>query len=489
MRKHIVIIGAGPGGLAAALLLAHQGHRVEVFEKADRVGGRNAALTLGAYTFDTGPTFHLMPQVLEQVMATAGKKVSDYLTLKRLDPLYRLSFYGKPDFYPCVDKQEMIQRIEELFPGDGAGFEKYLRTEERRTRHLVPCLEVPYNHIYHYLRLRLLKATPFLDLHRSVYSVVSRYFKHEEMRIAATFQAKYLGMSPWQCPGTFAFLSYMEHAWGIYHCMGGLHKISEALAKAAQEEGAKIHLSSPVREIIIHKRQAKGIQLASGERVDADAIVLNADFAHAMKTLIPETERRYYTNKNLAKKKYSCSTFMLYLGIDKQYDVPHHNIVFARDYRKSIEDISRGLLSDDFSFYVQNASATDPSLAPPGHSTLYVLVPVPNTHTGQWTEDDKKDLTEKVLDALETRGKFAHLRKHITTMHAVSPLDWEGHDIYAGAVFNLAHTPRQMLYLRPRNKFEEFQNCYLVGGGTHPGSGLPTILQSALICARMLKSA
>lgn len=422
-------------------------------------------------------------------MSMTGRNLSDYLTLRRLDPLYRLSFYGKPDFYPCVDKQEMIRRIEELFPGDGAGFEVYLRAEGRRTRHLVPCLEVPYNHLYHYLRLRLLKAVPFLDLHRSVYSVVSRYFQHEEMRIAATFQAKYLGMSPWHCPGTFAFLSYMEHAWGVYHCMGGLHKISEALAKAAREEGATIHLSAPVREIIVQKKRAKGIELASGERIEADAVVINADFAHAMKTLVSEEKRRYYTNKNLAKKKYSCSTFMLYLGVDRQYAMPHHNIVFARHYRKSIEDIRAGLLSDDFSFYVQNASVTDPSLAPPRHSALYILVPVPNTQTGDWAEDDKKKMTEKVLEALETRGKFLDLRKHITVMRAMSPRDWESHDIYAGAVFNLAHTPRQMLYLRPRNKFEEFQNCYLVGGGTHPGSGLPTILQSAIICARMLKSA
>lgn len=479
-------MGAGPGGLAAALLLSHKGHTVTVLEKSAVVGGRNAALKLGPYTFDTGPTFHLMPQVLEQVFSRTGRKVSDYLTFKRLDPLYCLKFFGKPDFIPCDDKKEMMRRIEELFPGDGKGFETYLKKEARRTQHLVPCLEVPYERWWHYLRPRLLKALPFLDIHTSVYNVVSRYFSHEEMRIAATFQAKYLGMSPWHCPGTFAFLSYMEHAWGIYHCMGGLHGISEALCKAAAEEGADIRLSSPVQKVLVTKGRATGVQLTDGEVLLADAVVLNADFANAMKTLVDEKERPAYTDKKLERKQYSCSTFMLYLGLDTLYNTEHHTIVFAKDYKKSIENITKGELSDDFSFYIQNASVTDPSLAPKNHSALYILTPVPNTLLGKWNDADREVMKEYLLQALETRAGLADIRRHIKEMKVITPLDWEKRDVYAGAVFNLAHSAKQMLYLRPHNRFEEFKNCYLVGGGTHPGSGLPTILQSAIICQDLI---
>jgi phytoene desaturase len=229
------------------------------------------------------------------------------------------------------------------------------------------------------------------------------------------------------------------------------------------------------------------VVLAGGEEVRADEVIINADFAYSMANLT-EQKLAKYTKARLDKMKYSCSTFMLYLGVDKLYDIPHHNVFFADKYRENIEDIfHNGKLTEDMSFYIQNASITDPTLAPGGHSTIYVLVPVANRSFGiDWVvEKDKYE--EKVLAAIEARTELKDLRSHIKVKKVITPDDWQdSYNVYNGATFNLAHNLGQMLYFRPRNKFECLENCYLVGGGTHPGSGLPTIYESGRISSEMI---
>jgi phytoene desaturase len=261
------------------------------------------------------------------------------------------------------------------------------------------------------------------------------------------------------------------------------------MADAVRSKGGVIRLSTPVRELVVEGGQCRGVILEDGERIEADCTVLNADFSHAMKHLVPARHRRTYTDAKLERMRYSCSTFMLYLGLDTVYEgLEHHSIVFADDYRRNIEEISGSLrLSEDFSFYVQNASRTDPTLAPKGGSTLYMLVPVPNNESGIDWDAIKQEFRDRVIAAAETRGGFEGLSRHIVEEEIVTPLDWERkHDVYKGATFNLSHDIGQMLYLRPHNEFEEFGNCYLVGGGTHPGSGLPTIYESGRISAELI---
>jgi phytoene desaturase len=470
------------------MILARRGYRVRVFEKEAHVGGRNAALRAGPYTFDTGPTFLMVPQVLDEVFALAGAHVRDHLDLKRLDPLYRLQFSDGKEFRPAVDHDETARRIDELSPGEGAAYYRYLSYESRKIDAVFPCLRVPYDKPWHYLRLRLFKALPRIDLHKSVYGCVARFFKNEDLRIAFTFQAKYLGMSPWACPGVFSILSGFEHLHGIFHPIGGLFRVSEAMANIARGHGATITLSAPVRRVIVHNGRARGVELESGERVEADAVVLNADFAYAMTHLVDPRDRRRYTDDNLRRRAYSCSTFMLYLGVDGRWDAPHHNIFFSNDYHRFVGDIGAGRLSDDPSFYVQNASVTDPTLAPPGKSTLYVLVPVPNNSSGiAWTADQVAAMRDRVLAQFARRAGIPDLHRRIEVERIITPRDWEAKaNVYNGAVFNLAHTLGQMLYLRPHNRLEEFDGCYLVGGGTHPGSGLPTIYESGRIAADLI---
>jgi phytoene desaturase len=486
--RTVIIVGAGPGGLTTAMILARRGYRVRVFEKAAEVGGRNAPLRAGAYTFDTGPTFLVVPDVLHEVFDLAGARVQDHLELRRLDPLYRLQFANGREFLPAVDHAETARRIDALSPGEGAAYARYLAHEARKAALIMPCLRMPYDRPWHYLRPRLFKALPFIDINKSVYDCVARFFTDEDLRISFTFQAKYLGMSPWACPGIFSILSGFEHLQGIYHPIGGLFRISEVMAAIARSHGAEIHTSAPVRRILVQNGRAHGVELESGERVDGDAVVVNADFAYAMSRLVDARDRRRFTDDDLRRRSYSCSTFMLYLGIDGRWDAPHHNIFFSRDYRGFITDIEGGRLSADQSMYVQNASVTDATLAPAGKSTLYALVPVPNNTSGiTWDADQVAAMRERILATLEQRAGIPDIRRRIEVERIITPADWESQsNVYNGAVFNLAHSLDQMLYLRPHNKLQEFDACYLVGGGTHPGSGLPTIYESGRIAADLI---
>lgn len=487
-KIRIGIVGAGPGGLASAMLLARRGFEVTVYEKAGGVGGRNAPLKLGPYTFDTGPTFLMMKSILDEVFAEAGRRSEDLLRFAPLDPLYRLRF-GSREFLPSRDPAATRARIRELSPDDAAGFDRFLEKEGARYQRLYPCLQKEYGSLFHYLRPSVLRALPYMSLGRSVHGNLGRYFADEDVKISFSFQSKYLGMSPWNCPAFFTMLAYIEHAFGIYHVMGGLNRISEAMSRVVADLGGTIRLSTPVESLLLDGRRAKGVRLAGGEEVPHDEVILNADFGYAMNRLVPGGVLRKYAPARLEDWKLSCSTFMLYLGVKKSWPgIPHHNILFAGDYRKNVEEIAdRQVVPEDPSIYVQNASVVDPSLAPPGHSTLYVLVPVPNLRSGTDWEAVRKGYTEKVLDLVERRGGFDGLRENLEEMKVVTPREWEGdYHVYRGATFNLAHTFFQVLYFRPHNRFEELDNCWLVGGGTHPGSGLPTIYESARISSGLI---
>ncbi len=484
--KKIAVIGAGPGGLSTSMLLANDGYKVDIFEKKPYIGGRNSQLKLGQYSFDLGPTFFLMKYILEDIFEKTNRKLSDYVKLDRIEPMYRLKFSEDKIFYPYshLEKEKMIEELKRVFPNEVDNYNLYMKKESRKYDKIIPCLSIPYSSYMDYFKRNFLKSIPYLDAHISLYDVLSKYYQSEELKLAFTFQAKYIGMSPWEAPGTFSIISYIEHELGIYHVQGGLNKLCSAMAKVIEEEKGKIHLGTGVKSLLIEDKKVIGIELYTGEKKYYDSVVINADFAHSMKELIPEEKRKKYNNEKLERKKYSCSTYMLYLGIDKIYeDIPHHSIIFANDYKKNVEEIVKTkILSEDFSFYVQNPSVIDKNLAPEGHSTIYVLVPVPNNKSNINWNEIKDEMKEKVLDLLETRGEYVDIRKHMVEEKIITPFDWEEeYDVYNGAVFNLGHQINQMLTFRPHNKFEILENCYLVGGGTHPGSGLPTIYESGRI--------
>lgn len=486
--RKVIVVGAGPGGLTSAMILAHRGYDVTVLEKDGRIGGRNQAIELGSYKFDTGPTFLMMTFILREMFEMAGRKAEDYIEIVPLDPMYKLSF-SDAEIYPTSDHEKMKAQIARLFPGHEEGLDRFRKVEKVRYDKMYPCLQKAYSSFGSMFSAPLLKALPHLSLGKSLYDVLHGYFGNERLTTSFTFQAKYLGMSPWECPAAFSIIPYIEHSMGIDHVTGGLSEISEGMAKVVREEGGTIRLNAKVKKVITEGRTVKGVELEGGGRLECDALVLNADFGYAMQDLFEPGVIRKYTGKKLDSMKYSCSTFMLYLGLDKKYDEPHHNILFANDYRKNIKEVVSGSgLSEDLSVYVRNASITDSTLAPEGHSAIYVLVPVPNTRADiSWDSQLTQSFRDKVLDVICRRTSMKDLRDHIKVEKIITPADWvQDYNLYKGATFNIGHNISQMLYFRPRNKFEEFKNCYLVGGGTHPGSGLPTIYESARISSGLI---
>src|SRR3954454_18713294 len=405
-KKSVAIVGAGPGGLATAMLLAQRGFRVQVFEKQDVIGGRNAEVSLGEYRFDLGPTFLMMKFLLDELFAEGGRRSSDYLQFRKLDPMYSLNFPDKTMLarsHPDAMKAE----IDKHFPGEGANFGRFLKRESQRFKKLYPCLQKPYGTLASMVSPTLLAAVPHIAAGRSLYSVLGDYFRSDELRLAFTFQSKYLGMSPWDCPGLFTMIPYTEHAHGVYHVMGGLSQISHAFAQVSREEDAEIHTSAPVSRVLLDGRRAIGVELASGEKVHCDDVIINADFGHAMATLFDEKSLGRYKPSALRKRKFSCSTFMMYLGLDRTYDTEHHTIVFAPNYKRNIEAITQGRPGfEDMSLYIRNSLKTDPHGAPSGHTALYILVPVANNTSGIDRQEHKQELRDYVFRTLRERTPY-----------------------------------------------------------------------------------
>lgn len=486
-KKKILVVGAGPGGLSVAMILAHRGFDVHVFEKAPIVGGRNGEIKKDGFTFDIGPTFLMLKFILDEIFKASGEDSDKLMKFTHLDPMYRLMF---EDFHMDIsdNREKMKAEILKNFPGEEGGLDSFLDTESKRFDAVYPIMQKSQASFWNFFTPLFLKALPYVPLKASLFDFLGHYFNSEKLKLAFTFQAKYLGMSPFECPGFFIILPYVEHKFGIFHVEGGLSMISKKMAEVIEKNHGTIHLNTGVKQVLLDGRKAVGLELLNGEKVYGDEVVMNADFAHAMNTLMPEGYLKKYSPEKLAKKKYSCSTFMLYLGIEGEYpELKHHTIVFSENYSKNLTEIFKTYeVSEDFSMYIRNASIIDKTVAPAGMSNIYILVPMPNNKSGFDWEKDKMRIRERILDTLEERTPLKDIRKKIVTEHMITPLDWEKSGIYQGAVFNLAHSFDQLLMLRPHNKFEEADNMYLVGGGTHPGSGLPTIYESGRIAADLI---
>ena len=486
MNSSVIIIGAGPGGLASAILLASAGLKVTVLERRSILGGRTSAIEGNGFRFDLGPTFFLYPRVLNEILGAAGASLRDEVDLIRLDPHYRIIFGEGGELNATSNFRRMEREIAAIVPGDAAGFRRFIDENRTKLRRMEPCLETPFLGWRDLFNERLLKMLPMLRPHQSLDSYLKRFFRDQRVRLAFSFQSKYLGMSPFRCPSLFSILSFIEYEHGVFHPVGGCSAVTAAMARVAERLGVEIRLDQPVEEIIFQGRRAVGVRTPAGlER--AGAIVINADFARAMSRLVPDRLRRRWTDRKIARKKFSCSTFMMYLGVEGRFGLPHHSIYIARDYARNLDEIeNQHVLSSDPSFYVQNACMTDPSLAPSGMSTLYVLAPVTHQHPNVDWSRERERFRALMLKQIEKAG-FTDIKRRIRYERLITPSDWDQqYEIHRGATFNLTHSLDQMLHLRPRNRFEDLDGVYLVGGGTHPGSGLPVIFESARISARLL---
>lgn len=484
--KKVAIVGAGPGGLAAAMLLAHAGAKVTVYEKASQPGGRSAFMEIDGFRFDTGPTFFLYPEILREIFTRCGFDLDRMVKLTRLKHLYDLVFEDGPRLGLTTDPTRLEAEIAKISPEDSRQVRRFLKDNRGKFARFIAPLQRPFNSWRDLLKPDMLRALPVLSPFSSIDKDLSRYFKNPRTRLAFSFQSKYLGMSPYRCPSLFTILSFMEHEYGIYHPEGGTGSVMAAMTEAAESLGVTIRLNTAVETIVTKDGKAVGLKTSEGTQ-PADAVVVNGDFARTIQKLLPDTSRRKWSNEALASKKYSCSTFMMYLGL--RGTMPgkgHHTIFLSSDYQSNFAEIEAGkILSPRASLYVQNACVTDPTLAPEGCTALYVLMPVGNLREGgyQWDEAATQEARQIVFNRLRDAG-FGEIEDRIMVEKTVTPLDWqEEYDVHRGAVFNLAHSLDQMLHLRPHNRYEDVGSVYLAGGGTHPGSGLPVIFEGARISA------
>ena len=485
--RRVVIVGGGPGGLAAALLLAKSGVKVTIVEKRADVGGRTSTIAQDGFQFDMGPTFFLYPRVLKEIFAAAGYDLDREVPMTRLDPQYRLVFGGGGELLATPNVERMTQAIAAISPEDARRFHHFITHNRNKLEKFMPFLQSPFESWRDLAKPEMMKLLPLLAPWRSLDDDLQVHFKDERIRLGFSFQSKYLGMSPFRCPSLFSILSFLEYEHGVFHPTGGCGAVTRAMGRIAEELGVEILLDEPVESVEIKDGKAQAI-VTRKRRLEADAVVVNADFAGAMRKMVANGSRRKWTDERLAKKKFSCSTFMMYLGIDGRFDdVSHHTIYLAENYKENLKDIEeRHRLSENPSFYVQNACVTDPTLAPDGQSTLYVLLPVTHeTGSVDWAKERPR-YRQLALKQMERIG-LTGVEERIRTEKIITPAGWSDEfGLYKGATFSMAHSLDQMLHLRPHNRFEDVGQMYLVGGGTHPGSGLPVIFESARITSRLL---
>ena len=480
-----IIIGAGIGGLTAGARLARAGYRVTVLEKAAVPGGRAGVITHGGYRFDTGPTLFLMPEVFAETFAALGERMEDHLNLQRVDPVYRLHFHDGSRLDLTGHLPHLREQLEAMEPGSFNAFLRFLAEGERNYRlSLSHFVGRNFYNLAEYFSLGNLPLLFQLKALLKHADNTGRFFRDPRLRAAFSFQNMYLGLSPYDAPATYSLLQYTELADGVYFPEGGLYRVIERLAAIAEAQGVRFLYNTPVKEIVVEGNRAAGVRLADGKTLKADLVLANADLPYVYRTLLGEPHPR------AERLSYSCSAFLMYLGVRRQYPgLPHHTLVVPPDLRGACGDIfTHHRVPPAPPYYICNSSKTDPSLAPPGCENLYVLVPVPSQAPGReidWAAEGPR-LEGEMLLRLERFG-LPGLRKHLVTGRTFTPADFAGSfSATRGEAFGLAHGLDQVGYLRPHNRHPKYRNLYFVGQSTHPGCGIPMVLISArLVSERM----
>lgn len=496
MTQRIIVIGSGFGGLAAAVRLAARGHDVTLLEKRDQPGGRAYVYRQDGFTFDGGPTVITAPWLITELFELAGRNPADYVLLVPVSPFYRIFFPDQSHFDYTGDHDAMAAEIRRFsdHPGDVAGYEEFVRRCERIfAKGFTELATTPFLSPWDMVKVApdLIK----LESHRTVYGFVSRFIKDERLRQVLTFHPLLVGGNPFQTTSIYTLIHHLEREWGVWFAKGGTGAIVDALVRLFTELGGQIRLNTEVGEIMTEGRRATGVRLADGEALPADVVVCNADVAGAYHRLLPASIRKKYTDRRLARTRYSMSLVVIYFGTDRQYrssnaDGPalaHHDIILGSRYKGLLSDIfNQKTLADDFSLYLHMPTLTDPSLAPPGCEAFYVLAPVP--HLGgkiDW-EREAKPYRDKIMNFLEAHY-LPNLSKHLVTEHMIDPRHFEGTlNSYLGSAFSVEPILTQSAWFRPHNRSEELPNLYFVGAGTHPGAGLPGVLSSAKIAENLI---
>ena len=487
-KRKVIVIGSGFGGLGAANRLAAKGHQVEIFEKRDKLGGRAYQYEINGFKFDGGPTVITAPYIFDEIFQAAGRKREDYFKLVPLDPFYRIYNHEGNYFDYFRNAEDTVPEVEKWNPSDVEGYHKLNSQTKKIFDAFHSHTDQPFPKLTD--MLKIMPDVIRLQAFQGTYGFVSRYIKNDFLRRVFSFHPLLIGGNPFDTPSIFTLIMQFEKEWGVHYAIGGTGAIVDALGRLFTELGGKVHFNAEVEEILIEGKEAKGIRLADGTVHKADIVISNADAPATYRYLIPEQYRKKYTNRKIERTKYSTSLFVIYFGTKKRYldsNLEHHNIIINKRYKGLLSDIfSARTMPDDFSLYLHMPTKTDPSIAPDGCESFYVLSLVPNMDAGvDWTTA-AKPYRDRIMQFLED-NYLPDLQENIVAEHYIDPLHFQNTlNSYKGAAFSVRPTLMQSAWLRPHNQSEDFDNLYFVGAGTHPGAGVPAVLSSGKIAAELI---
>jgi len=478
--KNIAVIGSGFGGLAVAARLQARGMNVTLYEKNAAVGGHAYQLKKDGYTFDMGPSLITAPDIIDDVFKSAGRKMSDYLDLIYLDPFYRLYFHDGSVMDYTADADRMKAQMAKFNTRDADNYDRFIAYVRKLYDAVIvdKLGAMPFNLS---TMLQFLPKALKLRALQPAYSVVSRFFEDARNRFTFSFHPLFIGGSPFRSPSVYLMIPYLEKAGGVWFTKGGMYTLVKAFESLFLEQGGTVRTNAAVSQIVVRDGRAAGV-MVDGEFHEADAVVSNAHFAHTYLDLVKPQERRKWKDQKVKNMAYGMSTFLMYIGVRKQYpQLLHHTLILSERYRELVEDIfDRKILAEDFSMYLHVPSRTDPEMAPPGCESMYVLVPVPNLEGATDWKTQAQPYANKILDFLENDFGLEGLRENIDVLELFTPEDFSSErNNYLGSAWGVEPRLTQTATFRPGNRSEDVDGLYLVGANTHPGAGVPGVLLSA----------
>jgi len=462
-RPHAIVIGSGFGGLAAAVRLGAKGYRVTVLEKLDAPGGRAYVHRRGGYVFDAGPTIVTAPFLFEELWTLCGKRFSDDITLKPLDPFYRIRFDDGSWFDYSGDVQAMRREVARFAPQDLNGYDAFFQEAEKCYRlgfeGMASISFVTFSDLIavlpDFMRMRAWKT---------IYSRVASFIRDPKLRMVFSFHPLLIGGNPFSVTCAYTLINALERRHGVHWAIGGTGALIQGLVGLIIGQGNSVRCESEVAEILVRNQRAYGVRLADGQILESEIVVSNADTAWTYRYLIPAEHRRHWTDAKIERTKFSMSLFVWYFGTRQQFhDIPHHMILMGPRYRELLADIfKRKILAKDFSLYLHRPSASDPSVAPPGHDTFYVLSPVPHLQSGVDWSVAAEPYRQAIAQSLHSTI-MPGFEEHITESFITTPQDFQDRLLsFRGAAFGPEPVLTQSAWFRPHNKSEDIAGLFMV---------------------------
>jgi len=479
-----IIIGAGIGGLATSIQLALKGFRVTIYEKEHGPGGRCQKIEKKGFVFDSGPTMYIFPQLYKSFFDSIGEDVGAYLNLLPANPTYRLDF-GDQELLLTDNQSLMKKQLEEIEPGSYEKYRDYMQAAMRLHDFAMKnVVNKPLDHVWNYLNPANLFALIKLGGLLPHYNFVSRYFKNTNLRSAFTFQDSYLGLHPFFAPALFVMFAYSEASDGNFLPQGGMYRVIKALEKIAIKRGVKIEYGKAIKKISFADGKAEGVILENGMRMYADYVIANADLSYAYDELFGRNKP-----KKLGDKRHSCSALTFHWGLRQKYpQLMTHNLFFSRDYKSGFDEVlGSSHLPNEPHFYVQVPTKIDTSRAPQDCEAMSVIVPINNKQTGDYNwEKYSLKVRRYIIKRLEEAG-LEDVENNIMVEIVTTPDDWQRRfNLTHGAIYGLDHGITNLGYFRQKRRHAKLKNLFFVGASNHPGSGLPTVLQSAKFTSQMI---